>query len=135
LKFNNFLVDSVTLLGYGFGIIRQLRDWAGTARGAPPQTIRPNTGSGMAIDPAALPAIKRLYCERQISNAEIGRRHGCCGSAISKLARTHGWPMRRAVTVRAANKSALIPAARVKLVRTLCAAGIATVRNFAATSD
>ena len=65
----------------------------------------------MAIDPAALPEIKRLYCERKLSNAAIGDRYGCSGSAISKLARTHGWPMRRAVIVRGARDSALIPAA------------------------
>jgi hypothetical protein len=76
----------------------------------------------MALDDVSLAEIGRLYREGELTLAEIGRRFGCTDSAISKLARTRGWPMRRAMTVRAAGRIALVPAARVRLVRTLCAA-------------
>ena len=76
----------------------------------------------MALDDASLAEIGRLYREGELRIAEIGRRFGCTDSAISKLARRYGWPMRRAMTVRAAGKVALVPTVRVRLVRTLCAA-------------
>jgi hypothetical protein len=48
----------------------------------------------MALDKAALAEIERLYRADTQTLVQIGARYGLEPTAISRLARTHGWPMR-----------------------------------------
>ena len=75
----------------------------------------------MARDDAALAEIERLYRAGELTRVEIGCRFDRSAAAISKLARSRGWPMRWEVMGRAPKVSGLsAPKARAKLANRLC---------------
>ena len=74
----------------------------------------------MALDDASLAEVGRLYREGRLKLAEIGRPYGLAPSAISHLARVHGWPMRRKLKARAPQVTALSTPKTRALARRLC---------------
>jgi hypothetical protein len=75
----------------------------------------------MARDDAALAEIERLYRAGELTLVEIVLRCDRSAAAISKLARSRGWPMRWEVMGRAPKVSGLsAPKARAKLAHRLC---------------
>ena len=74
----------------------------------------------MALDDASLAEVGRLYREGRLKLAEIGRPYGLAPSAISHLARVHGWPMRGKLKARAPQVTALSTPKTRALARRLC---------------
>lgn len=75
----------------------------------------------MALDETAMAELERLYCEGTLTLVELGARFGRSPSGISRLARSHGWPMRWDSMGRAPRKSrSSAPAVRAALAVKLC---------------
>lgn len=74
----------------------------------------------MELDEAALGEIKRLHQANELTLDEIGARYGMAATAVSKLARVHGWPSRTQLLGRRARSFRRVTARkRARLVRRL----------------
>jgi len=75
----------------------------------------------MALDDAAVAEIQRLYADTIVTVAQIGEQFGISPSAVSKLARTRGWPMRGERMGRSTRRGQpSTPKARAVLAHRLC---------------
>lgn len=75
----------------------------------------------MALDDAAVAEIQRLYASIKVTVAQIGEQFGISPSAVSKLARKRGWPMRGELMGRSPRGGLpSTPKARAVLAQRLC---------------